>query len=227
MDFVDFLVVLAFMCGVILGPLVSATRWSATAQYRLVLGVIEAVIAEGAARAAPRGRARARALRKVDRSCRKVESHLFKVHSIARSVPRRSSRLRPIKQHAVLVAGAHRDALHQVDVAPEEALAELARMQLAIAESHLCGQHAALLPNDRLRDVRPVSRLRNTWFESAHVAVTILAAMIAAAGAAHILPTMGVGDEMRSWLTLGVAVLAATLVAGWSRVSRILEIVPG
>ncbi|WP_245239416.1 dihydrofolate reductase family protein [Streptomyces sp. MZ04] len=79
--------------------------------------------------------------------------------------------LRPIKRHAALVAGAQRIALHQVDVAPEDALAELARLQLAIEENHVCVRQAALLPDEQLRDVRPVSRLRNTWLESAHVAL--------------------------------------------------------
>ncbi|MFJ3310464.1 hypothetical protein ACIPSA_47360 [Streptomyces sp. NPDC086549] len=112
-----------------------------------------------------------------------------------------------------------------MDVDPELALTELARLQLIIAESHLCGRQAALLPAELLQDIRPVSRLRNTWLESAHVAMTIIAAMAAAAGAAHVLPSMGVGD-LRPWLTLGAAVLAATLVAGWGRVTRILELLP-
>ncbi|XUL94484.1 hypothetical protein ACQ86D_23480 [Streptomyces galilaeus] len=71
-----------------------------------------------------------------------------------------------------------------------------------------------------------MSRLRNAWRESAHVAVVILAATAAAAGAAHALPSMGVGEDMRPWLTLGAAVLAATLVVGWGRVTRILELFP-
>ncbi|MFF8973666.1 hypothetical protein [Streptomyces sp. NPDC014995] len=94
-------------------------------------------------------------------------------------------------------------ALHQVDVDPESALTELARLQLVIAEHHLCGRQAALLPAELLQDVRPVSRLRNAWRESAHVAMTILAALAAAAGAAHVLPSMGVGEDVRPWLTLG------------------------
>lgn len=226
MNLADWIVVLAIMSFVILGPVFYATRWSSTAQYRLVLGVIDAVIAGGKARTAPRGRARVRALRNVDRSCRLVEKRLFKVHSIAGSVPWHSSRLRPIKRHAALVAGAQRVALHQVDVAPEDALTELARLQLTIVENHLYGRQAGLLPTERLRDVRPVSRLRNTWLESAHVALTLLAAMVAAVGAAHVLPSLGVSDDLHPWLTLGAAVLAATLVAGWGRVTRILELLP-
>ncbi len=125
---------LAIMSCVILGPVFWAARWSSTARFRLVLGVIDAVVASGKTRTTPRGRARARALRYLDRSCRLVEKRLFEVHRIAGSVPRRSSRFRPIKRHAALVAGAHRMALHQVDVVPEEALTELARLQLTIAE---------------------------------------------------------------------------------------------
>jgi hypothetical protein len=212
---VDGTILVVVMSGVVLGPVFWAMRWSSTARYRLVLGVIDAIVVGGKARAAPRGRGRSRALRQLDQRCRHVEKRLFKVHSIAGSVPRRSFRLRLIKRHAALVAGAQRVALHQVDVDPEPALTELARLQLIIAENHLCGRQAALLPVELLQDVRPVSRLRNTWRESAHVAMAILAAMAAAAGAARALPSMGVGEDVRPWLILGAAVLAATLVAGW------------
>jgi hypothetical protein len=37
---------------------------------------------------------------------------------------------------------------------------------------------------------------------------------------------MGVGEDVRPWLTLGAAILAATLVAGWGRVTRFLELFP-
>ncbi|WP_158678793.1 hypothetical protein ACQYWQ_16650 [Streptomyces sp. P6-2-1] len=226
MGFGDWMVILVIMFGVIFVPVLHAMRWSSTAQYRLVRAVIDAVIAGAEASAAPRGRAKAKALRNVDRSCRLVEQRLFQVHTIARSVPRRSSRLRPIKRHAALVAGAQRVALHQVDVAPARALTELARLQLAIAENHLCGQQAALLSSERLQEVRPVSRLRNTWLESAHIALAIVAAMVAAVLTARVLPVIGVGDDLRPWLTLGASVLAATLVAGWGRVARIIELLP-
>lgn len=226
LSLLDWTVMLAIMSGVFLWPVFWAMRWSSTARYSLVLGVIDAVVAGAKVRAAPRGRGRSRALRQLDHSCRHIEKRLFKVHSIAGSVPRRSSRLRLIKRHAALVAGAQRVALHQVDVDPEPALTELARLQLVIAESHLYGRQAALLPAELLQDVRPVSRLRNTWRESAHVAMAILVAMAAAAGAARALPSIGVGEDVRPWLTLGAAILAATLVAGWRRVTRILELFP-
>lgn len=226
LSLLDWTVMLAVMSGVFLWPVFWAMRWSSTARYRLVLGVIDAVVVGAKVRAAPRGRGRSRALRQLDQSCRHVEKRLFKVHSIAGSVPRRSSRLRLIKRHAALVAGAQRVALHQVDVDPEPALTELARLQLVIAENHLYGRQAALLPAELLQDVRPVSRLRNTWRESAHVATAILAAMTAAVGAARALPSMGVGEDVRPWLILGAAVLAATLVAGWGRVTRVLELFP-
>lgn len=102
----------------------------------------------------------------------------------------------------------------------------MARLQLAITENHLRGRQAAPLPAELLQDVRPVSRLRNTWQESAHVAMAILAAMAAAAGAAHVLPSTGVGEDVRPWLAQGAAVLAATLVAGGGRDTRILELFP-
>lgn len=226
LSLLDWTIMLAIMSGVFLWPVFWAMRWSSTARYRLVLAVIDAVVVAAKVRTAPRGSGRSRALRQLDQSCRHIEKRLFKVHSIAGSVPRRSSRLRLIKRHAALVAGAQRVALHQVDVDPEPALTDLARLQLLIAENHLYGRQAALLPVELLQDVRPVSRLRNTGRESAHVAMAILAAMAAAAGAARALPSMGVGEDVRPWLTLGAAVLAATLVAGWGRVTRILELFP-
>ncbi|MGW1605113.1 hypothetical protein [Streptomyces eurythermus] len=222
----DVTLLLAIMSLVILGPVYWAIGWSSTARYQLVLVVINAVLADAKARTTPRGWRRSRALRRVDRNCRRVEKCLFKVHSIAGSVPRRSSRLRLIKRHAALVAGAQRDALHRLDIDPETALAELALLQLVIAENHLRGRQAALLPADLLLDIRPVSRLRNTWRESAHMATAILAAMAAAGGAAHVLPSIGVSEDLRPWLTLGAAVLAATLVAGWGRVIRVIGLLP-
>ncbi|MFF5570739.1 hypothetical protein [Streptomyces luteogriseus] len=225
MSVLDWTVVLAIMSGVFLWPVFWAMRWSSTARYRLVLGVIDAVVVGAKVRAAPRGRGRSRALRHLDQSCRQVEKRLFKVHSIAGSVPRRSSRLRLIKRHAALVAGAQRAALHQMDVDPEPALTELARLQLVIAENHLYGRQAALLPAELLQGVRPVSHLRNTWRESAHVAMAILAAM-AGGSRRRARSAVGVGEGVRPWLTLGAAVLAATLVAGWGRVTRILELFP-
>jgi len=226
LSLLDWTIMLAIMSGVFLWPVFWAMRWSSTARNRLVLAVLDAVVVAAKVRTAPRARGRSRALRQLDQSCRHIEKRLFKVHSIAGSVPRRSSRLRLIKRHAALVAGAQRVALHQVDIDPEPALTDLARLRLVIAENHLYGRQAALLPVELLQDVRPVSRLRNTWRESAHVAMAILAAMAAAAGAARALPSMGVGEDVRPWLTLGAAVLAATLVAGWGRVTRILELFP-
>lgn len=226
LNLLDWTLVLVIMSGVTLWPVYWATRWSSTARFQLVLAVIDAVLADGKACTAPRGWRTSRALRQVDESCRRVEKCLFKVHSIAGSVPRRSSRLGLIKRHAALVAGAQRAALHKLDIDPEPAFAELARLQLVIGENHLRGRQAALLPAELLLDVRPVSRLRNTWRESAHMAMAILVAMAAAAGAAHLLPSIGVPEDLRPWLTLGAAVLAATLVAGWGRVTRILELLP-
>ncbi|MBK3577037.1 hypothetical protein JHN63_25195 [Streptomyces sp. MBT65] len=201
---VDGTVLAVVMSGVVLGPVFWAMRWSSTARHRLVLGVVDAIVVGGKARAAPRGRGGSRALRQLDQRCRHVEKRLFKCTA---------SRVR--SRGAPPVSGDQRVALHQVDVDPEPALTELARLQLVIAENHLYGRQAALLPAELLQDVRPVSRLRNTWRESAHVATAILAAMTAAAGAARALPSMGVGEDVRPWLILGAAVLAATLVAGW------------
>ena len=222
----DFLVVCAVMIVWALPPFVWCIRRTTTARNCLVLKSVEAVLACAKARAAA-GRHRAAAFRRVDRSCRAVEQDLFKVHRISRSVPRRSPRTRPIKRHAAMVAGAQGDALQRVDVDPRQALSELARLQITVAENYLHGRHAALLPPDQLEGVRPVSRLRSNWLESAHIAAAIIAAMVAAAGAAKGLPALGVSKDLSPWLTLGTAVLAATLVAGWGRVSRMLELLPG
>ncbi|MGW3122200.1 hypothetical protein ACWDBW_34575 [Streptomyces sp. NPDC001107] len=216
----------AFMALWALPPMAWCFRHSTTARNALVLKCIHAVVACAKARTA-RGRARATAFRRVDKSCREIEQYLFKVHRASRSVSRRSPRIRPIKQHAALVAGAQRDALQRVDVDPRQALSELARLQIAIAESHLEGKHAALLPADQLEGVRPVSRLRSQWRESAHIAAAILAAMGAAIGAAKVFAAFGVSKDLTPWLTIGTAALAAIIVAGWARVSRMLELLPG
>ncbi|MFD4560386.1 hypothetical protein ACFWP5_39765 [Streptomyces sp. NPDC058469] len=222
---VDGTALVVVMSGVVLGPVFWAMRWSSTARYRLVLGVIDAIVVGGKARAAPRGRGRSRALRQLDQRCRHVEKRLFKVHSIAGSVPRRSSRLRLIKRHAALVAGAQRVALHQVDVDPEPALAELARLQLVIAENHLYGRQQRSCPPSCSKMSGPC-RACGTPGTSRLTSPRRSSRPWLPQPAPRALPSMGVGEDVRPWLILGAAVLAATLVAGWGRVTRILELFP-
>lgn len=222
----DLALLFAFMSLWMLPPMVWCMRRTTTARNSLVLKSIEVVIACAKVRTTP-GRPRAAAYRRVDKSCRAVEQSLFKVHRISRAVPRRSPRSKPIKRHAALVAGAQRDALQRLDIEPRQGLSELANLQITIAENYLHGRHAALLPTDRLEGIRPVSRLRSKWLESAHIAAAIIAAMVAATGAAKAFSTLGVSNDLSPWLTLGTAVVAAILVAGWGRVSRMLETLPG
>ncbi|MCX3061522.1 hypothetical protein [Streptomyces beihaiensis] len=207
-------------------PIVWCAQRSTSFRYTFVLRCVDSVIACAKADATL-GPSRARALRRVDEHCQIMERHLFRVHRASRSVARRSPRNAPIKRHAALVAGAQRDALRRIDVDPRQALRDLARLQISMAENYLDGRLAALVPADRLQGVQPVSRLRSQWRESAQVSVAILAAMGAATGAARLFAALGVGDGLMPWLVLGAAVLAAVVVAGWGRVSGLVQLMRG
>lgn len=201
-----------------------AHRWP-DYRLRIVQEVILCVRLCARAECAGIGR-RPSIVRSLDRSCRQIERLILRSHRTIGSVPRRSTRRTPIKQHAGLVAGVIRQRLQRLDSEPDVAFRELARALTLIAENYSSGRAGALLSDEMLAGVHPVSRFVSAWRESAHVALAIVAAMVAATAASLALPALGVKDDVIPWLTLGFAVLAAVLVAGWRRVSGILGSLP-
>lgn len=170
---------------------------------------------------------RASQLRTLDLGLRATEDAILRAHRNAGTMPRRSARHAAARAHAAQVAGALRAESLRIDVHPETALPRLGAMLAEIGERCAEGRVGAMLPAESLVDVAPVSAARTTARESIHVAVVIIAAMTAAVGASSALTTLGVNDDLRPWLIVGCAVLAAILVGGWHRVGRLLELVPG
>lgn len=170
---------------------------------------------------------RATQLRDLGRSLQEVEKAILRAHRYARTIPRRSARQAAARSHAAKVAGALRAESLRLDTDPDEALPRLGSMLALISERCAEGRFSALLPEEFLAEVTPVSAVRTAIRESAHVAVAILSAMVAAIGASAALPSLGVNSDLHPWLILGCAALAAILVGGWHRVGRILELIPG
>ncbi|WKV72853.1 hypothetical protein AW27_015730 [Streptomyces sp. PCS3-D2] len=170
---------------------------------------------------------RASQLRALDLGIRATEDAILLAHRYTGTMPRRSARKAAARAHAAQVAGALRAESLRIDVDPETALPRLGTMLAEIGERCAEGRVGSMLPAESLVDVAPVSAARATVRESIHVAVVIIAAMTAAVGASAALPTLGVHDDLRPWLIVGCAVLAAILVGGWHRVGRLLELVPG
>ncbi|MFF8962325.1 hypothetical protein ACF1BK_06185 [Streptomyces globisporus] len=166
-------------------------------------------------------------LREVDRAMRDAQNAILRAHRYSRTIWWRSTRRAAARNHAALVAGALQEELLQIDIEPDVALPRLGAKLAMIGERCAEGRIGAMLPEDVLVKATPVSAARNALRESLHVAFVILMAMVASVGASEILPGTGVSDEMRPWLIVGAAVLAAILVGGWHRVGRILEIFPG
>lgn len=166
-------------------------------------------------------------LRDLDHSLQETEDAILRAHRYARTIPRRSPRRAAVRSHAAKVAGALRAEGLRIDADPDEALPRLGTMLALIGERCAEGRIGALLPEESLEEITPVSVTRTAIRESAHVAVVILAAMAAATGASALLPALGVDDDLHPWLIVGCAVLAAIVVGGWHRVGRILELVPG
>ncbi|MDK0520546.1 hypothetical protein [Streptomyces sp. ML-6] len=166
-------------------------------------------------------------LRVLDLGLRATEDAILRAHRYAGTMPRRSARRAAARTHASQVAGALRAESLRMDIRPEIALPRLGAMLAEIGERCAEGRVGSMLPAESLVNVVPVSAARTTVRESIHVAVVIIAAMAAAVGASAALPTLGVKDDLRPWLIVGCAVLAAILVGGWHRVGRLLELVPG
>ncbi|MGW1277911.1 hypothetical protein ACWD4V_13255 [Streptomyces tsukubensis] len=166
-------------------------------------------------------------LRDLDRSLRAVEGAIFHAHRHAGTIPLRSTRRAAARTHAARVAGALRAEALRIDAEPDVALPRLGVMLTTIGERCAEGRIGAMLPEESLVDVVPVSATRTAIRESVHVAVVILAAMAAAVGASAVLPSLEANSGLRTALIVGCAVLAAIFVGGWHRVGRILEVVPG
>ncbi|MFE5584421.1 hypothetical protein [Kitasatospora sp. NPDC056531] len=195
-------------------------------RFRLNLEVLKALEACGHAQELPTIR-RQRSLRKLDRACRRVEEHVLKAHRMVGTIPLRSTRRAPARQHAALVAGILRQQVACLDTAPEKAFADLGAMLATIGEQYAAGQVSALLDVKAYPDAQPLSTVRQAIGETVRIAVALSAATAAAAVAAAILPKLPVPDQARPWVTFGCAAVAALLTSGWNIFTKVVGFVPG
>ncbi|MFD7418276.1 hypothetical protein ACFV9B_42670, partial [Kitasatospora purpeofusca] len=140
---------------------------------------------------------------------------------------RRSPRRGAARHHAAAVVGALHRELVNLDVDPGHSLDDLAKMLATIGEQHAAGYVAALLPADALEGVTPVSLRRHALRESFAIVRGIAAALGSVLVLDHLLPALGVRDDLTDWFLAGGALAAAVTAVGWRRVRDFLGVFPG
>ncbi|MFD8336784.1 hypothetical protein ACFV42_29545 [Streptomyces solisilvae] len=194
-------------------------------RYRLTICSVKA--AEACVSAIRQGEEQwALVLWKIDRACQEVERQTLRIHRYSGSVPFRSSRRVKVRRHAAHVVGALRQQLDLIDQDPENALKDLGAGLVRIGERCAKGRIAALLPREVLEAAQPISLTRSGLRESFRIVLAIISVMVAVIITNQLWPTMGVPEEYRPWMLIGVALIAAIMVAGWSRVVRVLARLP-
>ncbi|MEU1458020.1 hypothetical protein [Streptomyces avermitilis] len=172
------------------------------------------------------GTARDRALRRLDKQCRKAERRLLRAHRARGTLGFISPRRGPAALHAAQAAGALRHDLVRIDVTLDEALPSLGGKLLTICESYIEGRLGALLPEDQLRDAVPVSLLRRRIKEVVQLLFTITAGFGGAMSANHAASAIGLPKDYAPFVAAAGAILGVTLVWGWRQVTILLELWP-
>ncbi|MFF1477030.1 hypothetical protein ACFVYD_05530 [Streptomyces sp. NPDC058301] len=165
-------------------------------------------------------------LRRVDSLCRAVEWSIWRSHLWRRGMTRRSPRRVAARHHAAAVIGALHRELVKLDIEPDTALDDLAKMLATIGEQHAAGFVTALLPAEALEGVTPVSPRRHALRESFAIVRGIAAALGTVLVLDHLLPTLGVRDDLTGWFLAGGALAAAVTAVGWRRVRDFLGVFP-
>ncbi len=166
-------------------------------------------------------------IRRLDSCCRAVERNVLRAYVNRGTMPRRSSRSAEARRHAALVAGALRKQLAQLDVEPRKALQDLGAMLLAIGEHHAEGRLTALLPEEALVGIEPISVTRDRIRDTLRVVLALAVAVGAAFVASRLAPTLGLPEEIHPWVPVGAALVAALPLIGPDRTRRIFEWVAG
>ncbi len=166
-------------------------------------------------------------LRRVDSVCRAVEWSVWRSHIWRGGMTRRSPRRGAARHHAAAVVGALHRELVNLDVDPGHSLDDLAKMLATIGEQHAAGYVAALLPAEALEGVTPVSLRRHALRESFAIVRGIAAALGSVLVLDHLLPALGVRDDLTDWFLAGGALAAAVTAVGWRRVRDFLGVFPG
>ncbi|WP_328312075.1 hypothetical protein OG432_18625 [Streptomyces sp. NBC_00442] len=100
-------------------------------------------------------------------------------------------------------------------------------MLATIGEQHAAGYVAALLPAETLEGVTPVSLQRHALRESFAIVRGTVAALGSVLVLDHLLPVLGVRDDLTGWFLAGGALVAAVTAVGWRRVHDFLGVFPG
>lgn len=207
---------------------VAIHAWQRSAVYRCDLNLCVARALESCADVLGRTpQRRPAALRELDRQCRSIEKRILSAYRRCGAIPRRSPRRGPARQHAALVAGMVRIQVARIDKDPDVETLRLAELLVQIGERYASGRTGALVRDEELQGVTPVSRIRTSLRESVRVAATIIAAIVVVVIMNALLPESILPDDLRPWVLGASAAGTAVLVAGWHRVVRILEVFPG
>ncbi|MET9362245.1 hypothetical protein ABZX93_15160 [Streptomyces sp. NPDC006632] len=166
-------------------------------------------------------------LRQVDSLCRAVEWSIWRSHLWRGGMTRRSPRRGAARHHAAAVIGALHRELGRLDIEPDTSLDDLAKMLATIGEQHAAGYVAALLPAETLEGVTPVSLQRHALRESFAIVRGTVAALGSVLVLDHLLPVLGVRDDLTGWFLAGGALVAAVTAVGWRRVHDFLGVFPG
>ncbi|QQC90526.1 hypothetical protein [Streptomyces alfalfae] len=114
-----------------------------------------------------------------------------------------------------------------LSIEPDTPLDDLAKMLATIGEQHAAGYVAALLPAEALEGVTPVSLRCHALREPFVIVRGIVAALGSVLVLDHLLPVLGVRDDLTGWLLAGSALAAAVKAVGWRRVRDFLGVFPG
>lgn len=170
--------------------------------------------------------ARPSCLRSLDRQCRHIERDLLRAHRTVGTMASSSPRHTAARRHAAHVAGALREDLVRLDSEPDMALRDIAQKLITIGEQYAQGHVSALLPDDALGDVVPLSITRETLKESLRLTVAILAALGAALAVHPLLPRLGAPEVLRPWCYVAAALIPGILIVGPRRVITYLNVMP-
>lgn len=177
-------------------------------RYAIIMEIAQAISACARAHSAG-GEQMAHELRRVSRRMGVVTRALRNAHNQRGTVPRWSHRRTALKLHERKVISALRKAEMGLDDCPREALEELGRMLLKIADRYCRAQLSSLLDPEQLTDVEQAPNREY---------LRIIAAAVFAAAAAIVVPIAGVPKGAESIVTSSCIVVACTLL--WGRAVR-------
>ncbi|MEU2505990.1 hypothetical protein ABZ621_14900 [Streptomyces sp. NPDC007863] len=142
-------------------PGIQHARSEEVSRYLLVSRIQEAIVACSDAYVAG-GERKVHALLHVGETVQKVAHEVTVGRRAWGAVPTRSHRQRALKEHAGLVVAALHKAEARIDRDPDDALKNLARMMLTIAERYTAGKVGALLDEEELAGLVAVAD-RESW----------------------------------------------------------------